>query len=714
MSQAERVNVIANSSQIYVRILHLRCGCVCVQFLMLALPSKKDNYYIICNLVSKYILPGNCVRYAHLCLLITQQDPMGCVKYSFLSISLTHTLNLTPTLPLSLSLSHPFSLYVFPERKICGGSRKVPSIRLSSSNKWIRNNKFEDFYLRNNLCSIGISPTQSFSHFSYILGRFDACDTVLTNVDVLDLGHQKSFETPCIAVHVANVPLANATIIHNNLMIRLYNLPDSFIQFTREAYGPTLLSRIHASDAERCDTLRDLAYCWLWQLKKGILGKVEIRFSLEASDFAVQSKRIGQRRHVAMAVHNALANIAANTQGELEMNMLLTRLLELFVKLGLAAKQNSEKNPTVLKASSSAGNLGVLIPVIAVLVRRLPPITEPKPRLLKLFRDFWLFCIVMGFTQQESGLWPSDWYNSLCDIAIKSPLLLSRTQHRSEMKELKYSYAVRDDSVSVGELNELRQQILSLLDHPADVTPIIGKLSFAQCIYVLSVFRLEALRVKSSPETNFQPMFEYLLDLGIQNDKYEMWACINRVCEKVFSIFLEQVSAKPRDERQEKLLVLHAQFLLTMFNHTQGQIRRVADKLLSRLVEKFPLLLWNGSVLKSQLDILQVLGYSLQLDPNDANPTIPIPDTPFSITLLDTQDARERIVSDFGARCQGILMEAMKWAPEATRSHLQNYQTNLDQTSLSSHSGLALATESVLHYAGLGILPNVSTKLIYL
>lgn len=56
---------------------------------------------------------------------------------------------------------------------------------------------------------------------------------------------------------------------------------------------------------------------------------------------------------------------------------------------------------------------------------------------------------------------------------------------------------------------------------------------------------------------------------------------------------------------------------------------------------RFPLLLWNGSVLRTLLNILQVLDYSLQLDPNDANPTITIPDTPFSITLMDTLEARE-------------------------------------------------------------------------
>ena len=49
-------------------------------------------------------------------------------------------------------------------------------------------------------------------------------------------------------------------------------------------------------------------------------------------------------RQASNAVINALANVAANIQGSLELMNLLTSILELFVQLGLRAKDASEKS----------------------------------------------------------------------------------------------------------------------------------------------------------------------------------------------------------------------------------------------------------------------------------------------------------------------------------------------------------------------------------
>jgi len=49
-------------------------------------------------------------------------------------------------------------------------------------------------------------------------------------------------------------------------------------------------------------------------------------------------------RQASHTVINALANVAANIQGTLELMNLLTSILELFVQLGLRAKDASEKS----------------------------------------------------------------------------------------------------------------------------------------------------------------------------------------------------------------------------------------------------------------------------------------------------------------------------------------------------------------------------------
>jgi len=158
---------------------------------------------------------------------------------------------------------------------------------------------------------------------------------------------------------------------------------------------------------------------------------------------------------------------------------------------------------------------------------------------------------------------------------------------------------------------------------------------------------------------------EYLCDTDLQKDKSGMWQCICCVADSVFAKFKDVMQRKPKDEQREKELENHAQFLLVRFNHVHKQIRRVADKYLSALVDAFPHLLWNCKVLWSMLDILQVLvllctllyfildfflhtsvllqilSYSLQLDPNEETPSLRIPSTPYSIELMNTLEARE-------------------------------------------------------------------------
>lgn len=97
------------------------------------------------------------------------------------------------------------------------------------------------------------------------------------------------------------------------------------------------------------------------------------------------------------------------------------------------------------------------------------------------------------------------------------------------------------------------------------------------------------------------------------------------------------------------------------------------------------------------LDILHVLDTSLQLDPNRENPELIVPGTDITFQCTDTLESRESIVRDFHSRSKSIIQEAMKWAPAATRSHLQDYLSNHDNAlvGLKSHKGLSLANEMI-------------------
>ncbi|VDO94030.1 unnamed protein product [Soboliphyme baturini] len=347
-------------------------------------------------------------------------------------------------------------------------------------------------------------------------------------------------------------------------------------------------------------------------------------------------------------------------------------------------------------ASSNAGNLGVLLPVIANLLRRMDFVSNPKPRLQKLFRDFWLYCVVMGFDVEDSGLWPVEWYNAVCAVSVKSPLLTVQDNLRSAIK----GFAIATDIVDPAHLQELRNNLLARLGHATEVIPFVNKMEFLQCVYLLSVLRLETLRVVHSKDPKaVHFIFDYLEEKSIRKDKYGMWTCMIVVTQTVIKEYLKVAKERERQPSNERELEEHAQFLLIKFNAVYPEIRRCADRCLSCMVDTFPYLLWNPRVLKVMLDILQQLYNFSNTDLDTESSKLKIDNT-YELRLPDTREERQKVLADFSAKCQQILAEAMKWAPSTTRAHLKVYVNEMNakdfSVSFMKQAGLALTIDSVL------------------
>lgn len=682
--------------------LNVMANAACVDILVWANLDETEADNLCSRLTEKiYLNYSHKLVLAHMPLLMVCLDGLGKLAQKFPNIASTSIYNLrdflvTPS-PILLKLyRHCYK----PSRK----NFKV-SVKESESSFSIRKDRISSSELAfetlrdaaiRNLCialeaAYSVEPDCVPALVASVSNRLFTAEK---NDMILDRSNETEEEL------TSDLISTNIVIMMGHVGVAMKDTPKSarsILQFFQQRF-------CHTPTRSELDTLivDQLGYMVISKCETKIHEEIMRMFSHTLASNDDQN----QYRHVCGAVTNALANIAANLEGENELNNLLLRLLELFVQLGLEDKRTADKlsgGNQVTKSRNKAGNLGVLLPVIAMLVRRLPPIRNPRQRVFKLFKDFWLYCVILGFvSDSRSRLWPVEWHEAVKEIAVKSPYLVSPDSNtRLEMRELQYTSAVRNDSISMNELQDLRSQILKLTSRSSEIAAYVAKLQFAQCTYLLSVYWLETLRVTNSSEPSLQPIMEYLSDTELQKDKNGMWQCICHIGDSVFFKFKEGMLRKPKNEKRDRELENHAQYLLVYFNNVHKQIRRVADKYLSALVDAFPHLLWNCRVLWCMLDILQVLSFSLQLDPNEETPILKVPETPYSIQLMESLDARESIVKDFTARCKGIVQEAMKWAPHATRSHLQEYIKQFQCSGLWHHSGLALATDSVLELVDL-------------
>jgi len=103
----------------------------------------------------------------------------------------------------------------------------------------------------------------------------------------------------------------------------------------------------------------------------------------------------------------------------------------------------------------------------------------------------------------------------------------------------------------------------------------------------------------------------------------------------IFDEFLTEKTRRhsDNDNRIRKELESLAQYLLIQFNNILREIRRVADVCLAKLIDAFPFLLWNGTVITTALQIMKALIKNIDEDPGCTQSSIEFPWSDLPIQL---------------------------------------------------------------------------------
>ncbi|CAF4922492.1 unnamed protein product, partial [Rotaria sp. Silwood1] len=406
------------------------------------------------------------------------------------------------------------------------------------------------------------------------------------------------------------------------------------------------------------------------------------------------------------AVINVLANVAANIQGTIELMNLLTSILELFVQLGLRAKDASEKSTkNALKVSNTAGSLGVLIPIIAVVMQRITVINDPSERVFRLFQRFWFYCVLYGFADPEGGLWPTEWHDCVRLIATKSPTLVSQSV---SYVPLKAAMPLKPEQVTKEDNSALKSKLNTIFSSYLNAKAFIDRFGFEQSAYTLSVYYLETYRVRHSlVPSAFQCIFSYLEDPGLIRDKYGLWTLMAAVGRKCFDIYVDEMKNMPKGPKRNKNLEVQCQFFMVKRTHVRTEVREEAKCYLHSLLSQnaFPNLFCNPVIIETLMNIINILSYSLSED--NLHKVIAhhrVPDTNYTIQFIDTHEKRLELFNAFVDFGRMFTEQALMISQTLVKSCIQQYMFKLEQGKRNSdavrqHKGLHVMWEYLSTYS---------------
>jgi phosphatidylinositol 4-kinase len=251
------------------------------------------------------------------------------------------------------------------------------------------------------------------------------------------------------------------------------------------------------------------------------------------------------------------------------------------------------------------------------------------------------------------------------------------------------------DSGKEGATTSARKRLLRHL--PPSYSQQIRGLTLPQCSFLLAVYYLEALRVRSG---EFRALFSYLGDVALTDQRASnigfIAAAFRGIADETFAELINYLNARKFTEssRSEKLAAI-CEFLLVHYASNVDAVRNAADVYITQFVGNFPQVLWHRRCLHVLLELLDIVARARSMGPLDKTHR-EVPGTEFFVDLPEDAASTAHLYSSVVGLCNNWLREAIRMAPAETFAVLHAYMKRFSESAqqlAKSHYGVSLAAE---------------------
>ncbi|KAF0990634.1 hypothetical protein HZS_6549 [Henneguya salminicola] len=194
-------------------------------------------------------------------------------------------------------------------------------------------------------------------------------------------------------------------------------------------------------------------------------------------------------------------------------------MLEIYIQLSANFRKIS-------KASSKSSYLAVfmnhIIRSLSYIMQRIGQITNVTPQIQQLFKNFWVYLVVMGSINiNDSTFDVLQYYKEISTFS--PPLVVDHLR-----SDLQYNTSIEDNSLDSSDLTVTRNLLIKCLEcsNQIEISNIIMRLPALHVVFLTAIYEQESLAVEKDT-SRFPHLFLYLEDSALEKDKQSNLSIIN-------------------------------------------------------------------------------------------------------------------------------------------------------------------------------------------